>query len=125
MLHGEPTDAPVTETLPAPEVYDFARPSTLAREHARVLELAFETFARQWGNQLTARLRVMAQVNLDGLSLSTYDEYVRGLPGTTAMMLCTIEQSRQTAVVQVPVSTTDRASRVMTAALRKAPEGTA
>jgi flagellar motor switch protein FliM len=79
---------------------------TMAREHARVLEMAFETFARQWGNQLSARLRVMAQVTLDGLSLQTYDEYVRGLPGTTAMMLCTIEQSRQTAVVQVPVSTT-------------------
>jgi len=78
---------------------------TMAREHARVLEMAFETFARQWGNQLTARLRAMAQVTLDGLSLTSYDEYVRTLPGTTAMMLCTIEQTRQTAVVQVPVHT--------------------
>ncbi|WHP19017.1 FliM/FliN family flagellar motor switch protein [Cellulomonas sp. ES6] len=89
-----------------PEPYDFRRPMTMAREHARVLEMAFETFARQWGNQLTARLRAMAQVTLDGLSLTSYDEYVRTLPGTTAMMLCTIEQTRQTAVVQVPVSTT-------------------
>jgi flagellar motor switch protein FliM len=79
---------------------------TMAREHARVLEMAFETFSRQWGNQLTARLRAMAQVTLDGLTLTSYDEYVRSLPGTTAMMLCTIEQTRQTAVVQVPVSTT-------------------
>ncbi|MHA7274059.1 hypothetical protein ACX80Z_11555 [Arthrobacter sp. TMT4-20] len=31
------------------EVYDFSCPTTLAREHARVLELAFETFARQRG----------------------------------------------------------------------------
>lgn len=89
-----------------PEPYDFRRPMTMAREHARVLEMAFETFARQWGNQLTARLRAMAQVTLDGLSLQSYDEYVRSLPGTTAMMLCTIEQTRQTAVVQVPVSAT-------------------
>lgn len=89
-----------------PEPYDFRRPMTMAREHARVLEMAFETFARQWGNQLTARLRAMAQVTLDGLTLQSYDEYVRSLPATTAMMLCTIEQSRQTAVVQVPVSTT-------------------
>lgn len=89
-----------------PEPYDFRRPMTMAREHARVLEMAFETFARQWGNQLTARLRAMAQVTLDGLSLQTYDEYVRGLPGTTAMMLCSVEQTRQTAVVQVPVSAT-------------------
>lgn len=89
-----------------PEPYDFRRPMTMAREHARVLEMAFETFARQWGNQLTARLRAMAQVTFDGLTLTSYDEYVRTLPTTTAMMLCTVEQTRQTAVVQVPVTAT-------------------
>lgn len=36
-----------------PEAYDFRRPMTLAREHGRVFEMAFETFARQWGTQLT------------------------------------------------------------------------
>lgn len=89
-----------------PEPYDFRRPMTMAREHARVLEMAFETFARQWGNQLTARLRAMAQVTFDGLALTSYDEYVRGLPGTTGMILCTVEQTRQTAVVQVPLHAT-------------------
>ncbi|HEY0240049.1 MAG TPA: FliM/FliN family flagellar motor switch protein [Friedmanniella sp.] len=89
-----------------PEPYDFRRPMTMAREHARVLEMALETFARQWGNQLTARLRALAQVTFDGLTLTSYDEYVRTLPATTAMMLCTVEQTRQTAVVQVPVSAT-------------------
>jgi len=89
----------------APELYDFRRPMTMAREHARVLEMAFETFARQWGNQLTARLRAMAQVTFDQLTLTSYDEYVRSLPGTTTMMLCTVEQTRQTAVVQLPLST--------------------
>lgn len=29
------------------ELYDFRRPSTLAREHSRVIETAFESFARQ------------------------------------------------------------------------------
>ncbi|WP_448059131.1 flagellar motor switch protein FliM [Cellulomonas hominis] len=88
-----------------PEPYDFRRPMTMAREHARVLEMAFETFARQWGTQMTARLRVLSQVTFDGLSLRTYDEYVRSLPPTTAMVLCTVEQTRQTAVVQFPVGT--------------------
>jgi flagellar motor switch protein FliM len=67
--------------------------------------MAFETFARQWGTQLTARLRVMSQVTLDELTLRTYDEYVRSLPPTTAMVLCTIEETRQTAVMQFPVGT--------------------
>ncbi len=88
-----------------PEPYDFRRPMTLAREHARALEVAFETFARQWGTQLVARLRVGAQVSFDDLSMRTYDEYVRSLPATTAMVLCTVEQTRQTAVLQMPVGT--------------------
>ena len=87
----------------APELYDFRRPLTLAREHARVLEVALERFARQWGTQMTARLRVLSQVTLEDLSLRTYDEYVRAVPHPTAMVLCAIEQSRQTAVVQMPV----------------------
>jgi flagellar motor switch protein FliM len=78
---------------------------TLVREQARLLEMAFETFARQWGTHLTARLRVMSQVTMDELTLRTYDEYVRQLPPTTAMVLCTIEETRQTAVMQFPVGT--------------------
>lgn len=105
-------DTPATSVRPAqrrqrtqePEPYDFRRPTTLAREHARLLEMAFETFARQWGTQLTARLRVMSGVTFDGVALMSYDEYVRALPSTTAMVLCTVEQTRQTAVVQMPVS---------------------
>ena len=85
-----------------PEVYDFRRPMTLAREHGRVLEMAFETYARQWGNQLSARLRAMSSVTLESVTKHSYDEYVRALPQTTVMVLCTVEPSRTTAVVQVP-----------------------
>lgn len=67
--------------------------------------MAAETFARQWGTQLTARLRQIAAGNSEGLTLRSYDEYVRSLPPTTAMILCTVEQTRQTAVVQMPVPT--------------------
>jgi len=102
-LHAPARAATRRARLQEPEAYDFRRPMTMAREHARVLEMAFETFARQWGNQLSARLRVSAQVTFDELALCSYDEYVRALPTTTAMVLCTVEQSRQTAVVQIPV----------------------
>jgi flagellar motor switch protein FliM len=107
---NESVQAPVRPTArrthtQEPEAYDFRRPMTIVREHARLLEMAFETFARQWGTHLTARLRVMSQVTLDGLALHTYDEYVGSLPPTTAMVLCTIEETRQTAVMQFPVGT--------------------
>lgn len=85
-------------------VYDFRRPTTLAREHARVLELAFETFARQWGTQLTAKIRVMSQVTLEYLSMQSYDDYVSGLPPTTAMVLCESEGTTAKAVIQFPAA---------------------
>lgn len=89
-----------------PELYDFRRPTTLAREHARTLEMAFETYARQWGNQLTSRLRAVAQVSLESVEMRTYDEYVGTLPPMTTMVLCSVEPGRSTAVLQLPIDGT-------------------
>ncbi|MCJ1714941.1 flagellar motor switch protein FliM [Curtobacterium sp. VKM Ac-2922] len=93
----------MTDILPAPEVYDFARPSTLAREHARVLELAFETFARQWGTQLTAKVRVVSQVTSEQVQMMTYDEYAASLPALTGMALLPIADTTPKGVLQVPL----------------------
>lgn len=76
---------------------------TLAREHTRLLEMAYETFSRQWGTQLSSRLRVDSQVTLESVTMQTYDEYVRALPVMTAMVLCPVESTRATAVVQLPI----------------------
>lgn len=86
------------------ELYDFRRPTTLAREHSRVLELAFETFARQWGTQLTAKVRVVSQVTCEEVSMHTYDEYAASLPSTTAMVLCKLEGVEAKAVMQFPAA---------------------
>ena len=67
--------------------YDFRRPTTMAREHVRALEVAFETFARQWSTLLLTRLRQPSQVALVGVEAITYDDYVRSLP--TAGVLST------------------------------------
>jgi flagellar motor switch protein FliM len=85
-------------------LYDFRRPTTLAREHSRVLELAFETFARQWGTQLTASVRVVSQVSCEQVIMQTYDEYAAGLPAMTAMVLCAIGSSEAKAVIQLPAA---------------------
>lgn len=99
--------APVTilqapSGAPEAPVYDFRRPTTLAREHSRVLELAFETFARQWGTQLTAKVRVLSQVECDSVQMQTYDEYAASLPATTAMVLCELGDVTPKAVIQFP-----------------------
>jgi flagellar motor switch protein FliM len=89
-----------------PEAYDFRRPMTLAREHGRVLEMAFETFARQWGTQLTSRLRVVAAVALESVEMKSYDEYVGALPAMTTMVMTGVEPGRATGVLQLPTDMT-------------------
>ncbi len=95
-------DSTLPERQRGVEVYDFRRPTTLAREHSRTLELAFETFSRQWGTQLTAKVRVRSQVTFEGLSIRTYDEYASGLPPQTALVLLTIGDDPSKAVIQFP-----------------------
>jgi flagellar motor switch protein FliM len=85
-------------------VFDFGRPTTLAREHSRMLELAMETFARQWGTHLTARVRVKSQVSSELVLMQTYDEYAASLPLTTAMVLCRLGGTESKAVIQFPTS---------------------
>ncbi|MEA5454756.1 flagellar motor switch protein FliM [Sinomonas sp. JGH33] len=96
--------------VPAPktvEAYDFRRPTTLAREHSRILEVGFETFARQWGTQLTAKVRVKSTVTTESVVMQTYDEYVSSLPSTTAMVLCVADRipaSSGKMVIQFPTA---------------------
>jgi len=85
-----------------PEAYDFRRPTTLTREQSRTLELAFETFARQWGTQLTAKVRLMSRVTFQQLLVWTYGDYVASLPETTGLVLCRTSEGEARAIVQFP-----------------------
>ncbi len=85
-------------------VYDFRQPMTLAREHSRVLEMAFETFSRHWGTQLVAHLRTGAQVTFDKLDMCTYDEYVSSLPGMTTLLILGMGGGRRTGVLEFPLN---------------------
>jgi flagellar motor switch protein FliM len=67
-----------------------------------VLELAFDTFARQWGTQLTAKVRLFSQVTFESVQMLGYDEYAAGLPPTTAMILLSLSDTEPRAVLQFP-----------------------
>ncbi|WP_235915663.1 flagellar motor switch protein FliM [Puerhibacterium puerhi] len=94
--------APTSEPVP----YDFRRPLTMSRDHARHLEMAFERFGRQWATQLTARLRAVTEVVLEGVALRPYDEYVAALPAPTAVVVCAVGDTRSSAVLQLPLPMT-------------------
>lgn len=94
---GVRTDAEV-------ELYDFGRSTTLSREHARILEMSFEAFARQWGSLLSARTHGRSQVSVESVTMQTYDEYGRSLPPATTLVVCALPGSDARAVIQFPAS---------------------
>lgn len=80
--------------------YDFGRPAQLGRESTRHLEAAFESFARLWSSQLTAKIRVRAHLTLESVDLVSYEEYADTLPGTTAMVAGAFADREEPCVVQ-------------------------
>lgn len=85
-------------------VYDFGRPTTLSPEHEHAVEQAFETFARQWGVQLTARTRVMAHAEASDLALRTYEAYEALLPEATVLVTLRVAGSGAPGVLQFPAA---------------------
>jgi flagellar motor switch protein FliM len=74
-----------------PVPYDFRRPTKLTREHVRMLQMAYETFARRYTTLLTSSLRVASQVTLIAIEQITYDEYISGLDNPTCMFMVELE----------------------------------
>ncbi|ALX67029.1 flagellar motor switch protein FliM [Microbacterium sp. XT11] len=80
--------------------YDFSRPAQLGRESIRHLEAAFESFARLWSSQLTAKIRVRTHLSLDRVEVVTYEEYAESLPATTALVAGAFDDREEPCIVQ-------------------------
>jgi flagellar motor switch protein FliM len=89
-----------------PTPYDFRRPVTLSREHGRMLQIAFETFARQVSSVMTSALRSVCQATLTSVEQQTYTEYVDSLEDLTYMTVLSIEPIQQPAVLEMPLAAT-------------------
>lgn len=83
-----------------PEPYDFRRPTKLSREHIRTLQIAYETFARQFTTILTTSLRTVSQVTLLSIEQFTYDEYIASLSNPTIVAKVSMEPLPGTAIVE-------------------------
>jgi flagellar motor switch protein FliM len=88
-----------------PELYDFRRPTKLSREHIRTLQIAYETFARQFTTLLTTRLRAVSMVTLASIDQFSYDEYILSLANPTVVALVTMEPLPGTAIVEFSLPT--------------------
>jgi len=71
--------------------YDFRRPVRLAREHAHLLRVAMQTFARQATTVLTTSLRVLCQLGNPRIEELSYDEYLSGLSEQTVCAVLSLD----------------------------------
>ena len=88
-----------------PQPYDFRRPTKLAREHGRMLEMVYETVARQWGTVLGSEIGAQCQVVFDGVEQRSYDDYVSSMPSPNLMAVFTPEPHTGAGFLQVSTTT--------------------
>jgi flagellar motor switch protein FliM len=85
--------------------YDFRRPSKLSREHVRLLQIAYESFARRLGTVLTSTLRQVCVVSIREISQANYEEYVLSLDTHTLVVPLNIPTLSSTGVLEFSLET--------------------
>ncbi|MGZ4464413.1 MAG: flagellar motor switch protein FliM [Nocardioides sp.] len=86
--------------------YDFRRPIQLSREHSRMLQVAFDGFARQATTVFTSSLRTVCQVTLRSVDQRAYAEYVDSLDASTYLTMFSAEPMHAGGVLEIPLQAT-------------------
>src|SRR5438270_208477 len=86
-----------------PVAYDFRRPNKFTREHVRALQIASETFARQFTTVLSTTLRTVSQVQARGIGQLTYDEYIRDVPNPTYLAILALPPLAGASIFHLPL----------------------
>lgn len=86
--------------------YDFRRPIQLSREHARILQLGLDGFARQATTVFTSSLRTVCQITLSSVEQRSYAEYVDSLEASTYLTMFTADPMPGLGVLEIPLSAT-------------------
>jgi flagellar motor switch protein FliM len=88
-----------------PQPYDFRRPTKLAREHGRLLEMVYETVARQWGTVLGSEIGAQCQVVFESVEQRSYDDYVSSMPSPNLMAVFVPEPHTGAGFLQMSTQT--------------------
>jgi flagellar motor switch protein FliM len=86
--------------------FDFRRPNKFSRDHVRAFQIVHETFARQLSTVLATTLRAGASCSFGAVAQLTYDEYVRGLPNPSYMVILSLNPLPGAALLQLPLPIT-------------------
>ncbi len=83
--------------------FDFRRQSKFTRDHVRALQIVHETFARQLSTVLATTLRSAASCTFGKVEQLSYDEYVRGLPNPSYMMILSMNPLPGATLISFPL----------------------
>lgn len=86
--------------------YDFRRPIQLSREHSRILQLGFDSFARQATTVFTSMLRTVCHLQLDSVQQVSYDEYIDSLVAPTYLTKFVAEPMTGQGMLDMPLAAT-------------------
>lgn len=86
-----------------PHIYDFRRPNKFNREHVRALQIANETFARQFTTVLSTTLRSVSQVSMKQVNQYTYDEYIRDIPNPSYLAVLSLAPLAGASLFHIPL----------------------
>lgn len=86
--------------------YDFRRPIQLSREHSRILQLGFDSFARQATTVFTSLLRTVCQMQLLSVQQMSYDEYIDSLVAPTYLTKFVAEPMNGMGMLDLPLGAT-------------------
>lgn len=102
MVSGVPTRTSAERAADL-EPYDFSRPTRLPREQAAELLRGMDSFARSWAIELSAKLRTECSASVVGVSLLQYEDYIKTLPESAAMILLSVDTVLARGVLQFPL----------------------
>ena len=88
----------------APVDYDFRQPIQLSREHSRLLQIGFETFARQTTTVFTSSLRTVCSCSLLSIEQISYADYIDDLMAPTYMTVMTLEPLAGLGIFELPLT---------------------
>ncbi len=69
------------------KTYDFRRPERISKDQMRALQTLHDTFARNFGANLSGFLRTIVEVRVAHAEQMTYSEFISGLPNPTSFNL--------------------------------------
>jgi flagellar motor switch protein FliM len=85
-------------------LFDFRRPSTMSREHVRMIQIVQENLARGLATVFAGTLRAVTQVTPTEIEQCTYDEYNRSVPNPTLLTLLAMQHHRVGALFEMPLA---------------------